>query len=135
MFILVATVGLAVSHLRAKVLRIDADFPGGNIVLEKITGAFSRDLVRAAPLPSNGAPNPHHPMTPTKRFVPIGIALALASISRAQSAPAAPATNALADADVVVLNPFTVETSTDRGYLATQTLAGTRLRTNIADTP
>lgn len=74
-------------------------------------------------------------MTSANRFAPVGIAVALTSISPAQNVPTAPAAKPPADAEVVVLNPFTVETSADRGYLATQTLAGTRLRTNLADTP
>jgi outer membrane receptor protein involved in Fe transport len=35
--------------------------------------------------------------------------------------------------DVVQLAPFTVEAATDRGYQATSTLAGTRLRTELRD--
>ncbi|HEX2099664.1 MAG TPA: TonB-dependent receptor plug domain-containing protein, partial [Candidatus Synoicihabitans sp.] len=33
----------------------------------------------------------------------------------------------------LVLSPFEVNTTTDRGYQATETLAGTRIRTNLAD--
>lgn len=47
-------------------------------------------------------------------------------------APNAPA-NTEAAQDVLVLNPFEVSTSTDHGYEATQTLAGTRIRTNLGD--
>jgi hypothetical protein len=43
---------------------------------------------------------------------------------RAQAAPAD---------DIIVLSPFTVQTGTDRGYFAENTLAGSRLNTNIAD--
>src|SRR5690606_24498564 len=35
--------------------------------------------------------------------------------------------------DTIVLNPFVVDTTQDRGYAATSTLAGTRIRTNLAD--
>lgn len=35
--------------------------------------------------------------------------------------------------DVVVLSPFEVAATTDRGYAATETLAGTRIRTNLSD--
>ena len=35
--------------------------------------------------------------------------------------------------DAVVLSPFTVEASTEKGYLATQTLNGTRLKTELKD--
>lgn len=37
--------------------------------------------------------------------------------------------------ETTVLSPFVVSTETDRGYAATQTLAGTRLRTDLRDTP
>ena len=36
-------------------------------------------------------------------------------------------------ADAVVLSPFTVEAGAEKGYLATQTLNGTRLRTDLKD--
>jgi outer membrane receptor protein involved in Fe transport len=35
--------------------------------------------------------------------------------------------------DVVKLNPFEVSSEKDRGYAATETLAGTRIRTNLDD--
>jgi outer membrane receptor protein involved in Fe transport len=50
----------------------------------------------------------------------------------AQTTPAAPAT-APADDEIIQLSPFEVSASQDRGYQATQTLAGTRIRTNLAD--
>jgi len=37
--------------------------------------------------------------------------------------------------DLVVLSPFSVSTNKDVGYLANDTLAGSRLRTNLADVP
>ncbi len=39
------------------------------------------------------------------------------------------------DEDVYELSPFTVETSSEVGYLATSTLAGTRIKTNLGDLP
>ncbi|MDO8539052.1 MAG: hypothetical protein Q7S40_01315 [Opitutaceae bacterium] len=36
--------------------------------------------------------------------------------------------------DVVVLSPFTVDTTLDRGYQATNTLSGTRINTSLRDT-
>jgi outer membrane receptor for ferric coprogen and ferric-rhodotorulic acid len=47
----------------------------------------------------------------------------------AQTVPAA----AAASEDAVVLTPFTVSTDKDNGYAATETLAGTRMRTNLRD--
>ncbi len=38
-----------------------------------------------------------------------------------------------ANDDLITLNPFEVTTSKDTGYQATETLAGTRIRTNLAD--
>ena len=38
-----------------------------------------------------------------------------------------------ADEQVVKLSPFEVTASKDVGYQATETLAGTRIRTNLAD--
>jgi len=38
-----------------------------------------------------------------------------------------------ADDEIIQLTPFEVRAETDRGYQATQTLAGTRIRTNLAD--
>lgn len=37
------------------------------------------------------------------------------------------------DQSIVVLSPFTVDATEDRGYQASTTLAGTRIRTNLAD--
>jgi hypothetical protein len=42
-------------------------------------------------------------------------------------------TTASGDSETVVLNPFEVTTAKDTGYQATETLAGTRIRTNLAD--
>ncbi len=50
----------------------------------------------------------------------------------AQQAPS-PATAAQSEQEAVVLSPFTVDASRDRGYQAASTLAGTRIRTNLAD--
>jgi hypothetical protein len=45
------------------------------------------------------------------------------------------ATLALIGAEAVVLSPFEVTTNKNVGYLANDTLAGSRLRTNLADVP
>jgi outer membrane receptor for ferric coprogen and ferric-rhodotorulic acid len=50
----------------------------------------------------------------------------------AQSTPSASAPAAAKD-DAVVLSPFVVTETEDRGYQATSTLAGTRLRTDLRD--
>lgn len=46
---------------------------------------------------------------------------------------AAPAKPEASDADVVKLSPFTVSTEKDSGYFAANTLAGSRMNTNLAD--
>ncbi len=52
----------------------------------------------------------------------------------AQNPPAPPAPPPASD-DVVELSPFTVDASADKGYRATNTLAGSRLNTSLRDTP
>ncbi|MBI5766264.1 MAG: TonB-dependent receptor plug domain-containing protein [Verrucomicrobia bacterium] len=47
--------------------------------------------------------------------------------------PPAPADSAKKDKDIVELSPFTVTTDKDTGYFAENTLAGSRLNTNLAD--
>lgn len=65
----------------------------------------------------------------------IGV-LALTGVSElaAQSAPAASALAAPSD-PVVELSPFVVQNDKDAGYLAANTLAGSRLNTSLKDTP
>ena len=50
----------------------------------------------------------------------------------AQTVPAAPAP-ARASSEAVILTPFEVSSEKDNGYAATETLAGTRMRTNLRD--
>jgi len=63
----------------------------------------------------------------TARAQTAGAAPALAS------SPAESAANSSKDNDVVVLSPFTVSASANNGYLANDTLAGSRLRTTLSD--
>ena len=49
--------------------------------------------------------------------------------------PAAPATGSTRPGDAVVLSPFEVSTSRDVGYVATNSLAGSRLNASLKDTP
>lgn len=54
----------------------------------------------------------------------------------AQSIPSpAPTVPAAKNDEVIELNPFTVNTTKDIGYLAENTLAGSRLNTKLRDTP
>jgi hypothetical protein len=87
---------------------------------------------------------PNNPMKTAlhmKRHVAVvGAILACASWAHAQSAPTSAAPNpdnrdsspAPKD-DVVLLSPFEVSTVKDTGYQATETLAGTRIRTDLKD--
>ncbi|PTX91661.1 TonB-dependent receptor plug domain-containing protein [Opitutus sp. ER46] len=47
--------------------------------------------------------------------------------------PTNPATKAAADDEIMTLTPFEVTAAKDTGYQATETLAGTRIRTNLRD--
>lgn len=49
------------------------------------------------------------------------------------TAPAAAPADSTRDDEVVVLTPFTVDSSRDEGYYAENTLAGSRIRTNLSD--
>ena len=50
-----------------------------------------------------------------------------------QSVPASSSPSADDNEEVVKLTPFEVSATTDRGYQATETLAGTRIRTDLKD--
>jgi len=68
-------------------------------------------------------------------FAASALCLVTAPHLRAQTAPA-PATPAAAqtsDDETIVLSPFTVEASGDIGYQAKETLAGSRVRTELKD--
>lgn len=61
------------------------------------------------------------------------VALACTGVARAQTVTQ-PATNASASSEKAIeLSPFTVSTTKDTGYFAENTLAGSRLNTNLAD--
>ncbi len=63
-------------------------------------------------------------------------ALLLAVSAPAQTAPAAaptPAAGPAVDSSIVTLSPFTVTGEAEQGYLATQTLVGTRLKASVRD--
>src|SRR5215210_2960689 len=65
------------------------------------------------------------------RFV---VALLFVITASAQSIPnTSPSTVAVEEA--IVLTPFTVDTTRDRGYQAENTLSGSRLNSSLNDTP
>lgn len=67
-----------------------------------------------------------------KKTTPVLIVAVLASTTLfAQTASPVPTPTTQEEA--IVLSPFTVNTSLDQGYVATQTMSGTRLATNLRD--
>jgi outer membrane receptor protein involved in Fe transport len=66
-----------------------------------------------------------------KWLLPTALALSWPGLLSAQTV--APRVDADEDDATVVLSPFVVDTTQDRGYQATNTLAGTRIRTALAD--
>lgn len=84
------------------------------------------------PFPQASSVNPEKPLSlrPASALV-----VALSLILGPASAQQAPTTSAVptAEQEPLVLNPFTVDATRDRGYQAASTLAGTRIQTNLAD--
>jgi len=100
------------------------------------TGALSirraPESARPPPAPGKTTSTMTNPRSTLARVVALLAGVILpSSIGNAQEAPSAtPTTN-----DTLVLSPFSVTTSKDTGYVATSTLAGTRLNTPLRDTP
>jgi iron complex outermembrane receptor protein len=81
-----------------------------------------------------------HPPVHRNRFIPpcacAGFRLALWALGALLALPAgaqSAAPSGAAKEDAIVLSPFEVSTSKDIGYQANDTLAGSRLRTNLTD--
>jgi outer membrane receptor protein involved in Fe transport len=78
-------------------------------------------------------------MPTTHRKLPALLAVTVAflvpSIFAQTAAPAASPASARPDQTAVVLSPFEVSTSSDVGYVATNSLAGSRLNSALKDTP
>lgn len=64
----------------------------------------------------------------------IGFGLAASAVAQSVSAPTPPAVPPSSD-ELIELSPFVVDDSRDVGYLAANTLAGSRLNTALKDTP
>lgn len=87
---------------------------------------------------ASGAPqSPSETNTPMKHTKPSGLLSLLAGwfvfAPIASDAQTANAAGVSPRDEVVTLSPFTVTTERDTGYAATETLAGTRLRTSLRD--
>ena len=97
------------------------------------TGAFVVRRESKSPGPPESpqpiAPSPPQSMKNTPRTLLAALAGWLATTTEAQTVAPAAQDNA------VVLSPFQVNTSRDSGYVASSTLAGTRLNSEIWDTP
>ena len=68
--------------------------------------------------------------SPRRVLATTALYLASFAMTVAQIAPPPPPASL---EEAIVLSPFTVSTDKDTGYAATETLAGTRLRTNLRD--
>jgi hypothetical protein len=60
-------------------------------------------------------------------------ALSLAAQTTSAPVPASTPSQSLPQEEVLELSPFTVESTRDSGYMASSTMAGTRIRTDLAD--
>lgn len=75
-----------------------------------------------------------HPFRPASGYLVCAMLAALAIPSgQAQQAPATSAASDPKEDEPIMLTPFTVDASKDIGYYAENTLAGSRIRTNISD--
>ena len=91
------------------------------------------------PSPAAAAPNPtlpeSMPMTTRAhtRLALLSVGCATAALAQSVAPPPVPSASETKDA-IVELSPFTVNTSADVGYVAENTLAGSRLNTRLRDT-
>ena len=77
---------------------------------------------------------PSHVNTPVKIACALFASIALSPGLLAQAAPSTPTKPETPGEDAaVVLTPFEVTAAKDNGYQATETLAGTRIRTNLGE--
>jgi outer membrane receptor for ferric coprogen and ferric-rhodotorulic acid len=88
---------------------------------------------RPAPDQSRSPPPPPPPMKPRNALAALGASL-FAALAPGQTTTPPPRPASDPDA-ALLLSPFEVRTDRDTGYVATNTLAGSRLNTRLADTP
>ena len=90
------------------------------------------EAIQAAPLPSAST------TVKSRNFLTVltGLLVGVATVPAQTSTAGAPASAVNPPpADTVVLSPFEVTTSSDVGYIATNSLAGSRLNASLKDTP
>jgi secreted protein with Ig-like and vWFA domain len=102
---------------------------GGPIVVQNIAGARALNYANPPAQP----PAPWAGTGGRGRVDSDKIAAVQADNARAAQTPLASSSGAKTAGEVVTLNPFEVDASKDIGYYAENTLAGSRLRTNIGD--
>ncbi|MEY2879564.1 MAG: hypothetical protein RLZZ15_1944, partial [Verrucomicrobiota bacterium] len=97
----------------------------------------SRTTTPAAPPPENPSPSPSMTSSPTAKSTSLlsraaaWLALSAAAALDAQTTPA----TAPRPDDTLVLTPFVVDATQDRGFVAASSLAGGRLASDLRDTP
>lgn len=108
------------------------------IVVEDLTSAFDlpaffQRYLSPCPVKTMTSVAPTTPGFRVRRvFVSLSVLLILTpGFAQQTPAPAEPAPQS--NDEVVVLTPFTVDASKDKGYYAENTLAGSRIRTNLGD--
>lgn len=74
-------------------------------------------------------------MTNLPRLFLATLFLSVASLSLSQAQPAAAPRTTPAQEEIIELTPFSVISSADRGYIASETMTGTRVATKIIDLP
>jgi outer membrane receptor protein involved in Fe transport len=71
-----------------------------------------------------------------RRILPFAVCLALATGTFGQTAPSSPSTGSNAATESAIeLSPFVITEASETGWVATETLAGSRLRTSFKDVP
>ncbi|MSU53409.1 MAG: TonB-dependent receptor [Opitutaceae bacterium] len=117
------TVREALTRLVAETrLVVVEDAKSGALMVNRLA---SREPTPSQPEPKRTA----NPMkSPRTLLAVLAVWISLGSGADAQTAATAPA-----DEKAIVLNPFVVEATEDKGYRATSTLAGTRIRTDLKD--
>src|ERR1043166_6621235 len=121
------------ARLRARVAIVGSPHPGRlNPRCRGSAAAAALHPMLASPL---GYSLPFSRVRASTGWRTVGLALALSAIAVAQSTPPAPRSIPPAEEDPIVLTPFTVNTSLDRGYQAENTLSGSRLNSSLNDTP
>ncbi len=107
-------------------------FRGTDIVAARDDRTGALLLRRRSAAPDSSHPTPMKPKRPLGQLASL-LAFALAPQLHGQAA--APGSAAAPEEPAVKLSPFVVQTDTDTGYAATSTLAGSRLNTDLRDTP